>query len=131
MARFDFKPDAGELVVLSVLKEEPLYGYAITKLVAARSEDRMRLPPGLLYPLLAKMESQGLIASSWDEVRSDRAEEGAGGRKRKWYRLTAKGQKRLAAGIEAHRTYQAIIERFIPPAGDPRGEGGRVRGAGP
>jgi PadR family transcriptional regulator, regulatory protein PadR len=112
----DSKPDAGELVVLSLLSEEPLYGYAITKLVAARSDDRMRLPPGLLYPLLAKMESQGLIASTWDEVRSERAGEGAGGRKRKWYRLTAKGQKRLRQGIEAHRRYQAIIDRFIPSA---------------
>lgn len=121
MATPDFKPDAAELVVLSVLSEEPLYGYAISKLVAARSDDRMRLPPGLLYPLLAKMEAQGLIASSWDEVRSDRAEEGAGGRKRKWYRLTPKGQKRLRAGIEAHRKYQAIIDRFIPPAAEERG----------
>jgi PadR family transcriptional regulator, regulatory protein PadR len=114
----EYKPDAAELVVLSVLSEEPLYGYAITKLVAARSQERMRLPPGLLYPLLAKMEAQGLIASSWDEVRSDRAGEGGPGRKRKWYRLTAKGQKRLRQGIEAHRTYQAIIDRFIPPGAE-------------
>jgi DNA-binding PadR family transcriptional regulator len=120
MPTADFKPDAAELVVLSVLSEEPLYGYAISKLVAARSEDRMRLPPGLLYPLLAKMETQGLIASSWDEVRSERAEEGSGGRRRKWYRLTPKGHKRLGAGIEAHRKYQAIIDRFIPPAAGER-----------
>jgi PadR family transcriptional regulator, regulatory protein PadR len=111
----DFKPDAAELVVLSILSEGPLYGYAITKLVAARSEERMRLPAGLLYPLLAKMEGQGLIAASWDEVKSERADDGGQGRKRKWYRLTPRGQKRLRQGIEAHRKYQAILERFIPP----------------
>jgi PadR family transcriptional regulator, regulatory protein PadR len=120
----ELKPDAAELVVLSVLSEGSLYGYAISKLVAARSEDRMRLPPGLLYPLLARMEAQGLIASSWDEVKSERAE-GGQGRKRKWYRLTAKGQRRLAHGIDTHRKYQAIIERFIPPSG----EDGRAREA--
>jgi PadR family transcriptional regulator PadR len=116
----DFKPDAAELVVLSVLSEEPLYGYAITKLVAARSDDRMRLPPGLLYPLLSKMEAQGLIASSWDAVKSERAEDDGPGRKRKWYRLTPKGQKRLRQGIDAHRKYQAIIDRFIPPGAEER-----------
>ena len=120
MATPDFKPDAAELVVLSILSEEPLYGYAITKLVAARSDDRMRLPPGLLYPLLAKMETSGLIASAWDEVKSERTAEGGAGRKRKWYRLTARGQKRLRQGIEAHRKYQAIIDRFIPPAAEER-----------
>jgi PadR family transcriptional regulator, regulatory protein PadR len=114
MGTAPLKPDAAELVVLSVLSDGALYGYAISKQVAGRSEDQMRLPPGLLYPLLARMESQGLIASSWDEVKSDRSEEEAQGRRRKWYRLTPKGQRRLEQRIEAHRAYQSLIDRFIP-----------------
>ena len=109
-----FAPSDAELVVLSVLGEEPLYGYAITKKVAARSEGGFALPPGVLYPLLARLERDGLIASSWDEVRSERTESEEGsGRRRKWYRLTAKGRRRLAQRIEAHRGYLAMIEAFI------------------
>lgn len=118
------KNDPLELVVLAVLADEPLYGYAITKQVAARSGGEMKLSPGVLYPLLSLLEKQGLIASTWEEVRADRAgdaesteagEEGAArGRRRKWYRLSAKGKKRLVQRIEAHRAHQKMIEAFLP-----------------
>lgn len=117
MALGELKPDAAELVVLSVLADERLYGYAIAKRVAARSEGGIRLTPGVLYPLLAKLEKSGLIAASWETVRSERAEADAPGRKRKWYRLSAKGRRRLAQRVEAHRAYQALIEQFIPREG--------------
>ena len=48
------KQDPIELVVLSVLEGEPLYGYAISKAVKARSEGQMTLSAGVLYPSLAK-----------------------------------------------------------------------------
>lgn len=115
-------PSDAELVVLSVLDEGSLYGYAITKKVAVRSEGGFALPPGVLYPLMARLERDGLIASSWDEVRSERSEADEGpGRRRKWYRLTAKGRRRLAQRIEAHRGYRAMIEVFISGRA-PRGE---------
>ncbi|MGE3107166.1 MAG: PadR family transcriptional regulator [Phycisphaerales bacterium] len=120
MAFPEFRHDPTELIVLAVLGEEPLYGYAITKRVAARSGGDIRLSPGVLYPLLSAMERQGLISSTWDAVKSERhadsddADEGAG-RKRKWYRLTAKGRKRLSQHAEAHRAYSAMIESFLAP----------------
>lgn len=110
----DLKPDAAELVVLSVLADEPLYGYAIAKRVAARSERGIRLTPGVLYPLLAKLEKSGLIMASWETVRSERGEADGPGRRRKWYRLSAKGRRRLAQRVEAHRAYLTLIEQFIP-----------------
>jgi len=113
MPTADLRQDDSELVVLSVLADEPLYGYAITKAVAARSGGDIRLSPGVLYPLLAKLESQKLILSTWEEVKSDRAEEDAGGRRRKWYRLSAKGRKRLEQRVEAHRVYLHRIAAFI------------------
>ncbi len=120
MAWNDPNPADAELVVLSVLDEESLYGYAITKKVSARSEGGFSVPPGVLYPLLARLEKEGLIASSWEEVKSERSEGDAPGRRRKWYRLTPKGRRRLTQRIESHRGYLAMIEAFI----------GRVRGEG-
>jgi DNA-binding PadR family transcriptional regulator len=117
------RPDQAlsELVVLSVLAEEPLYGYAIAKRVAARSDDRLRLTPGVLYPLLKKLETLGLVSATWDSVRSDRADEGSEGRRRKWYRLSTKGRRRLAQHAQAHREHLRLVEAFLPPD-EPDGE---------
>jgi PadR family transcriptional regulator, regulatory protein PadR len=113
----DPKAAAVELILLSVLADGPQYGYAATKQVAARSNGEIRLTPGVLYPLLRDLEKDGLIAASWEEVRSGRnTDDEAQGRKRKWYTLTPKGKRHLAKRIAAHRTWTAIIDSFIDPS---------------
>lgn len=58
----------------------PRYGYDLMKAA--------RLPSGTLYPMLARLQDQGLVASEWES----RADGDAGGRPpRKYYRLTAEG----------------------------------------
>src|SRR5262245_54675480 len=113
----DAQHDAAELVVLSLLAEGAQYGYAITKEAAARSEGRLRLTPGVLYPLLKELEGGGLIASSWEEVKAERSDPEQAGRRRKWYRLTPKGRRRLAKGVDAHRTWRAVLDAFIGGGG--------------
>jgi PadR family transcriptional regulator len=109
------KQDSAELVVLSLLAEGEKYGYMLSKEASAKSDGQLRLTPGVLYPLLRELETQGLITSSWEEVRSERSEadDDGEGRKRKWYRLSAKGKKRLAQSIAAHRAYRVLIDAFI------------------
>ncbi len=140
----DSQRESAELVILSLLEAQgAMYGYAISKEVAARSDRQIRMTPGVLYPMLRELEAEGLISGSVEEVKSERrtaraAEEGAGesgngagaeGRKRKWYKLTGKGRKRLAARVEAHRTWRRVIDLFIggqgPEAGESGQEGGR------
>ncbi|MCA9298292.1 MAG: helix-turn-helix transcriptional regulator [Phycisphaerales bacterium] len=96
--------DPHELVVLAVLRDQSLYGYAISKQVASRSENGIRLSPGVLYPLLSRLERQGHITSEWDAE---------AGRKRKWYRLAPKGRRRLEQRIHAHREYVRTLESFL------------------
>ena len=62
----DARNDPTELVILALLNEEPLYGYAITKRVATRSEGEFTLSPGVLYPLLNSLERQKMIVSTWE-----------------------------------------------------------------
>ena len=112
--RNDLVKGAGDLLVLSVLADGPLYGYAITKQVAAKSAGTIRLTPGVLYPLLHELEKAGLLLSSWESVQAPDNDDADKGRKRKWYRLSAKGKKRLAQRIESHRAYQQMIESFLP-----------------
>ncbi len=110
----DLLRTSADLIVLSVLADGPAYGYAISKQVGAQSQGAIRLSAGMLYPLLHEMEQQGLLLSSWELVQASDTQPGDKGRKRKWYRLSAKGKKRLAQRVAAHRAYQALIESFIP-----------------
>jgi PadR family transcriptional regulator PadR len=105
--------DSSELVVLSLLAEGRAYGYMLTKAAAAKSDGVVRLTPGVLYPLLKTLESGGLISSSWEEIKAADAQPDETGRKRKWYRLTPKGRRRLAQKVEAHRAFRAVIDAFI------------------
>jgi DNA-binding PadR family transcriptional regulator len=106
--------DDVELVVLSLLMDEPRYGYAISKELAAKSDGSVRLTPGVLYPLLKELEATGLIQGTWDAVRSEEEPDGEG-RKRKWYRLTAKGKKRMEQRLAAHRAFRALVDALVGP----------------
>ena len=117
------KRDSTELVVLSLLEQGPLYGYLISKQAATKSDGGLRLSPGVLYPILAKLEKQGFISANWEEIKSERSEEDAAGRQRKWYRLTPKGRKRLAQQVAAHKTYMAMIKAFLDSSHEKEAEG--------
>ncbi|MCC6427972.1 MAG: helix-turn-helix transcriptional regulator [Phycisphaerales bacterium] len=114
----DSQRENAELVILSLLDTHGrMYGYGISKEIAARSDRQIRMTPGVLYPLLRELEAEGLISGTVEEVRSDRREDDqaadAAGRKRKWYKLTTKGRRRLAARLDAHRTWRRVIDLFI------------------
>ena len=107
-------PQHAEMLALSVLSEGASYGYAVAKQIAARSDQALKLPPSQLYPLMTRLEKQGLVTTDWEEVKAAETNEDAPGRRRKWYTLSAKGRKRLDQRIEAHRRFTRIIETFLP-----------------
>ena len=74
-------------LILSILAEGDSYGYAIIKRVRELSGGQMQWTDGMLYPVLHRLERQGLIKSF--ERTSD------AGRKRKYYRLEKKGGETL------------------------------------
>ncbi len=112
----NLKQDHSTLVVLSVLADGSSYGYAISKAIASRSDGHFQLTPSGMYPLLTKLEKQGLVTTSWEEVKAVGADPDASGRKRKWYSLSPKGHKQLERHIEAHRQMQRLIDSFVTPA---------------
>lgn len=116
MALFQWQSESAELVVLSLLADGPRYGYAISKEAASRSDGAVKLGPGMLYPLLKSLETQGLVLPSWEEVKAEGTHEDAAGRKRKWYRLSAKGRKRLEQKVAAHHAQRAVMDMFIGDA---------------
>ena len=93
-----------DLMVLSVLAGGKRYGYLIQKQVREASSARVDLPAGTLYPLLHRLEDDGLVRSSWDDKT---------GRQRKWYELTAAGRKRLSAQAQEWADYAACIRQLL------------------
>ena len=74
-----------ETIVLDILSRESLYGYRLVKEINKRSDGILRFGEGTVYPVLYKLEKQGLLKSFWQK------EEGS--LHRKYYQLTDKGRK--------------------------------------
>lgn len=70
-------------LVLSVLSQGESYGYALIQRVRELSKERIEWTEGMLYPVLHRLEKEGLIESEWKT--SD------AGRRRKYYRISAEG----------------------------------------
>ena len=75
-------------LILSILLYKESYGYEIIQTVKKVSNGSMQWTDGMLYPILHRLEQQGLIESTWKESEV--------GRKRKYYRIKKEGKKVLA-----------------------------------
>ena len=74
------------LLVLAILSEKPYYGYELIKTLKQRSNDTFDMKEGTLYPILHKLENDGLVSASNQEV---------SGRVRKVYSITEKAARPL------------------------------------
>lgn len=82
----EFLNGVPELLVLQLLARREMYGYELVKEIQTRSKDEFRFGEGCIYPCLHGLEKAKLVTSRRVE---------AGGRSRYYYRLTARGRKRL------------------------------------
>jgi PadR family transcriptional regulator PadR len=80
---------SGPLAVLQLLSRREMYGYELVDALERESAGVLAMGQSTLYPLLYNLEAKGLVAS---ETR-----DGAQGRVRRYYRLTTKGRRELAA----------------------------------
>lgn len=81
-----------ETLVLAALAEAPAHGYDLIERLRRRSSGIFELGEGTLYPLLYKLEDKGWITGQW--------ESGGGERRKRVYRITPDGRKRLAERTE-------------------------------
>lgn len=92
------------LLVLSVLKNENMYGYQMIKRIKEESENVFEFQEGTLYPILHKLEEKGLISSYWDET---------SGKKRKYYAITEEGKKHLESKKEEWKLFTTKVNKVI------------------
>lgn len=86
-----------QVLILATLSSGPHHGYQLVLELEEKSEGAFRFQHGTLYPILHKLESEGLISGDWlDEGKR---------RRRKSYRLTAAGREYLQEQIASWRDF--------------------------
>jgi len=100
----ELKKGSAELLILSLVESRARHGYEIGKLIEQRSGGALRFHVASLYPLLYRLEKRGWIQGRWVEK--------AGQRRRRYYRLTAQGNKILAAQKRGWETFVEAIQRI-------------------
>ncbi|QLG13294.1 helix-turn-helix transcriptional regulator (plasmid) [Deinococcus sp. D7000] len=79
-----------DLILLTILEHQPLYGFAIIQEARERTDGYFQFKEGSLYPALHRLEQDGLLAAQLGEV-------GRNGKPRKYYAITDAGRQTLAA----------------------------------
>ena len=82
------KKGTAELAILSVLEDGPLHGYELSRRIEAQTKGSLSFSLAALYPMLYRMEQRRWIRGTW--------ETSSNGRRRRCYRLTAQGKKKLS-----------------------------------
>jgi PadR family transcriptional regulator PadR len=99
----EVKRGSTEMLILALVEDRPRHGYEIAKLIDQRSNGVLQFHVASLYPLLYRLEKRGLIAGTWVEK--------AGERRRRFYKLTAEGQKVLNEQRQTWREFFAALDR--------------------
>lgn len=98
--RLELRRGSLVLAVLARLREER-YGYTLRQALAA---DGLEMEESTLYPLLRRLESQGLLDSEWREEER---------RKKRFYRLSPMGAAMLSALTDEWRGINASLDRIL------------------
>jgi len=93
-----------EPLILSVLKQGDGHGFEILKRLEAAGSGALRLKEGSLYPALYRLEKSGLVKAEWESNDTPRR-----GPRRRVYRLTAKGRRRLDDARDEFRNFVSVI----------------------
>jgi DNA-binding PadR family transcriptional regulator len=101
-----------ETMALSSLEKGEAHGFEILRRLTEAGSGALRLKEGSLYPALYRLEKAGLIASAWEDDSAPRR-----GPRKRVYRLTRQGVKRLAAGrVEWHQFVRVVGTILGAPA---------------
>lgn len=95
-----------ELMVLSTLSSGKKYGYLIQSTVWETSREAIEMKAGTLYPILHKLEKDGMVKCHWEDDT---------GRRRKWYELTAAGRKQLKRRTDEWWRYVECLRGILSP----------------
>jgi transcriptional regulator len=97
----DLFPGALEMMVLRLLKVEPMHGYALVQRIQQASRNLLQVEEGSLYPALQRLLKDGLVKAEWGVSATNR--------RVRIYRLTPAGAKHLTQQVSSfERMFQGI-----------------------
>jgi len=93
------------LLILGLIGKRDMYGYEIVATLREITAGTIDLPEGTIYPALRRLERDGLIEGYWVDQEA--------GPRRRYYRLTAEGQRALAAGRDDWRRFKSAADAVL------------------
>ncbi len=108
--QLEFLQGTLDLLILRTVGLGPVHGHAIAKSIECRSQEALQVGHGSLYPALQRLIKQGLIAGEDGTSENNR--------KARFYRLTAKGRKRLFAETSKWQRFSEAVGRILTPLTD-------------
>jgi transcriptional regulator len=97
-----------DALVLKTLSWGPRHGYAIARWLEEATNEAIQVEEGSLYPSLYRMERKGWIEAEWGTSEL--------GRKAKFYRLTARGRRRLKTETAEWTEFARAVSIVLTPA---------------
>lgn len=106
MAKRDVQQGTLALMVLKTLEVlGPLHGYGVARRIEQISGELLAVNQGTLYPVLLKLEQEGVIASDWGVSDNNR--------RARFYTLTSAGRRRLRTETHDWEQTAALMSRFM------------------
>jgi DNA-binding PadR family transcriptional regulator len=94
-------------IILNLLQENTrMYGYEITQAVKDLTANKIQITEGALYPLLHKLEAEGVVFTEKENI---------GKRIRKYYALTPSGKEKTQELVEEFIDFMATMKHIFEP----------------
>jgi len=90
-----------DAILLYLINEIPMYGYQIIKELEKRTTGYLRLKGGTIYPVLKRLEGNGLINGRWHQITERQ--------RRKYYVITDKGRQFLAGRLAEWKDFSQAV----------------------
>lgn len=103
----DLFPGSLDMMVLQMLKKEPLHGYALAQAIKSASGDLLQIEEGSLYPALQRMLKARWVTAEWGVS--------ARNRRVRVYRITPSGRKQLHREVSAFEQMVTGITKVLRP----------------
>ncbi len=97
-----------ETMILSVLEQSDAHGFEVWRRLEDAGCGALKLKEGSLYPALYRLEKNGFVKAHWEKGNNERR-----GPRRRIYRLTPKGKRKLSDGRQQWEHFVSVIGRIV------------------
>ena len=103
----DLFPGALEMMILRMLKRQPMHGYALVQEIKRTSDDLLQIEEGSLYPALQRLLKEGFVKAEWGISATNR--------RVRVYKLTPAGGKHLEREVSSFERMLKGITQVLAP----------------